>query len=267
MKKYLFLGLMGSATIFTSCSSDDNEIINESSEKKLLLSKVTTIYYDNPSNPETTVSTFEYNSQGELIKMLSGGRSSVFEYSNGKPTKVNYYTPTQTLEYYAVFNYNGNQLVDIKAIYTNPGFNRKSTYTYNSNGKLVSSTHCQSEDCSNPGTSTYTYGGDNISVETSTLGGTISSTYKREFSYDDKLSPFTNTNKYMRIMIEGAYSLSKNNYTAEKISYRNSDGSWTQNQSNTYTIQYNSAQLPIQVVGKQANGNNYVQYNYEYITQ
>lgn len=267
MKKYLFLGLMGSATIFASCSSDDNEITNDPLEKKLLLSKVTSIYYDNLSNPETTVSTFEYNSQGELIKMLSGGRSSVFEYSNGKPTKVNYYTSNQTLEYYTVFTYNGDQLVNTKAIYTNPDFNRKNTYTYNSNGKLISSILCQSEDCSNPSTSTYAYNGDNISLETSNIGGTISFTYKKEFLYDDKLNPFTNTNKYIKIMMERAYSASKNNYTAEKISYKDSDGSWTQNQNITYTIQYNSAQLPVQVVGKEANGNNYVQYNYEYIIQ
>ncbi|MCT2406015.1 hypothetical protein NZD88_00425 [Chryseobacterium antibioticum] len=266
MKKYFLLGLMSSATILTNCSSDDDSI-NNPAEQKLLLSKITTVYYDNPSNPETSVATFEYNNQGELMKMLSEGRASVFEYNSGKPTKISYYTPSQTLEYYTVFNYSGDQLVNTKAIYTNPDFNRKSTYTYNSNGKLISSTLCQSEDCSNPSTSTYAYNGDNISTETSTIGGSIISAYKREFSHDDKLNPFTYMNKYLKIMMERAYSGNKNNYITERLSYKNNDGSWTQNQNITYTIQYNSAQLPVQVVGKETNGNNYVQYNYEYITQ
>lgn len=64
----------------------------------------------------------------------------------------------------------------------------------------------------------------------------------------------------------GAYTLSPNNYTTEKISYKTNSGSWTESQVNTYEIQYNSAQLPTQVTGKDANGNNTVKYNYEYIS-
>ncbi|WP_157676787.1 hypothetical protein [Chryseobacterium sp. T16E-39] len=267
MKKYLFLGLIGTATIFNSCSSD-NDNANDPSEKRVLLSKITTIYYDNPAQPETTVSTLEYNAQGELVKTLSDGRVSIFEYNNGKPVKVNYYNADHTLEYYTSFAYNGEQLVNIKAIYSNPNFNRSSTYTYNANGKLASSTLCQSEDCSHPSISSYTYNGDNISVETYLMGGTISYSNKKEFSYDDQLNPYTNINKYIKIMMEGAYTISKNNYTTEKISYKdNNNGTWIQNQTNTYSIQYNSDHLPVQVIGKQSNGQNYVQYNYEYITQ
>lgn len=255
---------MGSAAIFTSCSSNDD---NNISEKKLLLSKITTTYYDNPANPETNVSTLEYNTQGELIKTLSDGRVSTFEYSNGKPTKVNYYNNHQTLEYYTVFYYNADKLVNIKAIYTNPNSNRKSTYTYNANGQLTSSTLCQSEDCSNPSSNSFTYNGDNVLTETYVMGGTIAFSTKREFSYDDQLNPFTNTNKYLKIMMEGAYNLSKNNYTIEKVSYKNSDGAWIQNQTITYSTQYNSSHLPVQVIGKEADGTTSVRYNYEYITQ
>ncbi|MFN1215549.1 hypothetical protein ACKW6Q_01070 [Chryseobacterium kwangjuense] len=267
MRKYFFLGLISSAAIFTSCSSNDDNENNQPVEKRLLVSKITTTYYDNPAGPETNVATFEYNNQGELIKSLSEGRSSTYEYNNGKLVKASYYNPDQTLDYYSAFTYNGDQLTETKAIYTNPDSNRKYTYTYLPNGKLASSVLCQDENCSYPGTSAYTYNGDNISSDTSVMGGTMSFTHKNEYTYDDKLSPFTNTNKYLRLMREGANSLSKNNYTTEKISYKNSDGTWTQSQNITYTIQYNSSQMPVQVIGKEANGNNYVQYNYEYITQ
>ena len=65
----------------------------------------------------------------------------------------------------------------------------------------------------------------------------------------------------------GAYALSKNNYASERISYKDSSGNWVQNQQVIYEIQYNSAQLPIQVIGKTTTGANYVKYNYEYIVQ
>ncbi len=91
MKIKLFLGLAGAVAFFNSCSSDNYEMINPSADK-LLLSKITTTYYDDPTKPKTEIETLEYNSQGELIRMQSeAGRNSTFEYSNGKPVKINYY--------------------------------------------------------------------------------------------------------------------------------------------------------------------------------
>ncbi|OCA69191.1 hypothetical protein BBH99_14905 [Chryseobacterium contaminans] len=269
MKKHLFLGIMGSALFFNSCSSnDDNEGTNLPSEQpQLLLSKVTTVYYDNPSNPETTVSTLSYNNQKQLIKTISEGRTSTFEYDNtGKPAKTIYYNPDGTVDYYSAYTYNGDQLTSIKAIYADSDGNRTVTYTYNTNGQMTSSTLCQDPECSHPATDTYIYNGNNISSETSTWGGSMTYSNKRDFSYDDKFNPYTNINKYLKIMMGGAYSLSKNNYLVEKISYKD-NGVWQQNQTITYTIQYNSSGFPVQVVGKEANGNPYVQYNYEYIIQ
>lgn len=263
MKNYLFLGVAGTALLFNSCSSSD-ENSNEA-EKKLLLSKVTTIYYDNPSNPETVVGTFEYNNQGQLIKAQSKEGSSVFEYSNDKPVKENHYNSKQQLDYYAIFNYKTDQLTGIQYIHTDAAEKRTITYVYNTNGKMTSSALCESDDCTHPITSSLAYNGDNISVETNTLTG--GSPYKREFTYDNKLNPYTNLNKHLRIMMGGAYAISMSNYTTEKISSKSSNGTWNQGQSISYSIQYNSSQLPVQVIGKEANGNNYVQYNYEYITQ
>ena len=68
-------------------------------------------------------------------------------------------------------------------------------------------------------------------------------------------------------MMGGSYTMSKNNYTSSKNYYKNSNGNWIQNGNITYNIQYNDSNLPTKVVGKDENGNNYVQYNYEYITK
>ncbi|MDQ8143837.1 hypothetical protein [Chryseobacterium sp. CFS15] len=268
MKKYFFLSLMSSVVFFNSCNStDEYELITDPVQQRILLSKVTTVYYDNPANPQTTVSTLEYNNQGDLSKMKSEGRTSIFEYdTNGKPSKINYYNSAGTLEYYLLYTYSNNELQNTKAIYSNPDFNRTITYTYD-NGKVVTSTQCQSANCSNPSLSSYTYNGDNITVETSEIGGTFPSSTKHEYLYDNQLNPYTFTNKYFRIMMGGAYALSKNNYASERISFKDSAGNWVQNQNIIYEIQYNSAQLPVQVIGKAANGSNYVKYNYEYILQ
>lgn len=260
---------MSSVIIFNSCNSstDENEIITDPVEQRILLSKITTVYYDNPASPQTSVSTLEYNNQGQLTKTVSSGESSIIEYnSSGKPFKINHYKADGTLDYYSSFGYNGENLTNIKAIYDETSLNRTINYTY-SNGKVANSTLCQTENCSNPIISTYTYNGDNITVETSEMSGGISSSSKREYLYDNQLNPYTFTNKYFRIMMGGAYAMSKNNYASEKISYKDSAGNWVQNQQIIYDITYNSAQLPTQVIGKSTSGANYVKHNYEYILQ
>lgn len=259
---------MSSVVFLNSCESEDEiEFITDPVEQRILLSKITTVYYDNPASPQTTVSTLEYNNQGQLTKTSTAGRNSFNEYDTaGKPIKTNYYKTDGTLEYYSLYTYNGEQLQNVKAIYSNSDFNRTINYTYN-NGKVVTSTLCQTADCSNPSISSYTYNGDNITVETSVTGGTISFSNKSEYLYDNQLNPYTYTNKYFRIMMGGAYALSKNNYASEKMSYKDSSGNWIQNQQVIYEIQYNSAQLPVQVIGKTTSGASFVKYNYEYILQ
>ncbi|ROH90588.1 hypothetical protein EGI15_18185 [Chryseobacterium cucumeris] len=112
---------------------------------------------------------------------------------------------------------------------------------------------------------TYTYDGNNISTEISEGGGSSYST-KIVYSYDDKQNPYININKYLKIMMGRAYAVSQNNYLTEKISYK-SNGVWTQNQTRTSTIQYNSTGYPTEVISKEANGNLSAKYTYEYITQ
>ncbi|WP_160139367.1 hypothetical protein [Chryseobacterium sp. c4a] len=261
MKKHLFLGIIGAVVFFNSCSSDDND-----SPKKLLLSKATINYYDYSPNPIPEDIIYKYNNSGEVIKIESRFGSTIFEYSNGKILKSKYYTKEQQLESSSVYNYNGDQLVNIQ--YTSPNSADKSTvtYSYDANGKMIYSTHCESANCEYPTTSSMTYSGDNITSEINafTFGKTA---HKRELTYDNKLSPYTNLNKYLRITMGGAYGISANNYTTEVISNKDSAGNWKQGQRITYSIQYNSSQLPVQIIGTEANGKKYVQYNYEYITQ
>lgn len=269
MKNHFFLSLILSSVFLSSClSKADGDLLEELPEKKLLLSKMITIYYDNPNNPETTVGTLSYNDKGQLISSDSDGRNATFEYdASGKPLKAVYSNEDQTPDYYSVYTYNGEQLISIKSLYVNPSFNRNVFFTYDSKGKVETSTLCQSADCSGASKSSYVYNGDNVSVETNVLGGTFAYTYKVEYSYDDKSNPFTNVNSNLRIMMGGAYTLSKNNYTTEKISSKNNDGTWTPSQNITYTIEYNDSNLPTKVIGKNANGTKYVEQNYEYITK
>lgn len=131
MKNYLFLALMSAVVFFNSCSSDDND----STGKKLLPSKINTTYYDNPTKPETSIQTLEYDNQGQLIKVAGNGNSATFEYSNGRPIKVNYYNTKNQLEYYSDFYYTGSQLAQFKSI--NNGIwepNETTTYTMEYNG-------------------------------------------------------------------------------------------------------------------------------------
>ncbi|MGU3375909.1 hypothetical protein [Chryseobacterium sp. M5A1_1a] len=265
MKNQLFLGLAAASLFFNSCSNNDDDT-NDSTNQKLLLSKVTTTYYDNPSKPETAIETLEYNSQGELIKTAAKGGISTFEYDNGKPIKANYYNNKQQLEYYSKFYYTGTQLNKVESIYGNADSNRTLTYTYNPNGQLISSSLCQSTDCSHPGITSYTYSGDNVSVETTSFGGIFPTTDRREYTYDNKLSPYTYTNKYLRILMGRAITLSNNNYTIDKDSFKD-NGNWVPSETTTYTFEYNNSGLPVKAIGKGSDGNLSVQYNYEYIIQ
>lgn len=258
---------MGAALLCNSCSgNDDNDTINNP-EPKRLLSKVTSVYYSNPTQPNTSVVTYNYNSQRQLINVLSQGRTTSFEYdTTGKLSKTNYYNTDGTIAYYTIWTYNGSQLTTIKSIYPDSNNNTTKVYTYN-NDKVTATSLCFSSNCTIPSTSSYTYNGDNVSTEilfSDNIGG--ASTIKREFSYDNKINPYSLTNTYFRTYLAGTQFLSQNNYTSEKISRKDSEGNWVQIQHITYEIQYNNAQLPSKVIGKDANGNTLIEYNYEYIT-
>lgn len=267
MKTYLFLGALSSVLFFSSCSGGDDHDTPNNPEAKIFLSKVTTINYTNPSNSNTSVVTFDYNSKKQLIKVSSQGRATSFEYdTTGKLSKTNYYNTDGTIAYYTTWTYNENQLTTIKSIYPDSNGNTTKVYTYN-NDKITGTSLCSSLNCTLPSTSSYTYSGDNVSTEISfsdNIGGPF--IFKREFSYDNKINPYSLTNIYFRTYLAGTQFLSQNNYTSEKISRKDSEGNWIQIQNMTYEIQYNSSQLPSKVIGKEANGKTLIEYNYEYIT-
>lgn len=260
---------MSSVVVLNSCENEDKiEYITDSTEQRILLSKVTTVYYNNPANPQTSVATLEHNNQGQLIKISSENRITTLEYNNaGKLFKTIYYLANGTIDYYTSYTYNGDELKTVKAIYTNTSYNRTTTYIY-TNGKVTNTNLCQSTNCSNPSTNLYTYNGENISTEISSGNGISGiSTIKREFLYDNKKNPYSLINKDFRISVSGGQFLSENNYTSEKISQKDSSGNWVQLENINYEIQYNSAHLPIQIVGKTTTGANYVKYSYEYVVQ
>ncbi|WP_090080634.1 hypothetical protein [Halpernia frigidisoli] len=265
MKKILLL--ITASFILMNCGSGDNrDEITSPISKKLLLSKITTVYYDSPGIPQTTVDIISYDDKGEILKSVSDdGNSSVFEYINGKPSRALYYNPNNTLEYTSNYKYNGDILVGVKSFYSDPTSNRDVSYTYNGAGKLISAKLCQSTNCNNPYTTTLQYNGENVSVEILESGSSFGLSTKREFTYDDKFSPYTNFNPYIRTSIESAFSISKNNYLTEKISVKNSSGVYVANQSNTYSVVYNAENFPTEVIGKDKNGNTEIQYKYEYI--
>ncbi|MCS4301294.1 hypothetical protein [Chryseobacterium sp. BIGb0232] len=255
MKKHLFLGIMGAAVFFNSCSSNDE---NEPTEKKILLSKVTTTYSDPIVSFLNGTLTLEYNSKGQLIKMQSKEGTSIFEYKNGKPIKSNDYNSQQQLESYSEFNYSGDQLVSNKIIYTNSENNRTHQYAYNAVGQLSSYTSCRSVNCSDPTKETYIYNGDNVSLHTLNFNETD---LKTEYSYDNKFNPYTNTDKYLKISWGRNDILSKNNCIISK-----SDSQYSGKDITTYNLEYNSAGFPTRTIGKSMNGEPFVQYDYEYIT-
>lgn len=265
MKYFLFTSLISLFITFNSCNSTDDTITTNST-KKIVLSKVTTMYYEPLLSPSanTNVQTFEYNSQGELIKIKSNERTSFFEYNNGKPVKVIHYDANQKQDYYIDINYDGDILLDKETKYTSPYTSPEIyKYTYNSNDQIASFTVCSYKNCPDPYSYTYAYNENNISSETISQ---MVYNKKEEFSYDNKLNPYTNTNKYLKIIMGEVDVLSKNNSTTRKISYKNNSGNWVENQVITYSTLYNDSHLPIQRIGKEANGTNYVKFDYEYIT-
>ena len=268
MKKIILLNSIFPILIFTGCGNENDEQ-NNTSEPQMLLSKITTTDYKNPSNITTSITSLNYNSNKQLINISSENRLTTVEYdNNGKPSKTTYYKADGTVSFYTNYIYSGDQLTTAKSIFTNIENNQTSTYTY-ANGKVTAINHCQTTNCSNPSTDSYTYNGKNISSEILLSNGLngASSVTKRDFSYDNKTNPYSLFNKDYRISISGPQFLSQNNYTSEKISKKDGSGNWIQIENINYEIQYNSAQLPTQVIGKSTSGANYVKYNYEYILQ
>ncbi|TXI96131.1 MAG: hypothetical protein E6Q35_08375 [Chryseobacterium cucumeris] len=265
MKNQLFIGLM-SSFLFLNCSSNNDENNEPNpSDSQILLSKVTTVYYTSPSGPHTSITKLDYNSQKQLLKITSETTTSVLEYDDaGKPSKITYHKADGTVAYYKTFTYNGDQLTMIKKTDPDTHYNTTMTYT---NGKVTGTSTCESSSCPIPSTMSYTYSGDNVSEEISVsdgIGGPH--TNKKEFSYDNKVNPYSLMGKYFRIIMGGAEFLSQNNYTTVKISGKDGTGNWSQIMNFTYQIEYNSNQLPTQVMVKLDN-NDYAKYTYEYITQ
>lgn len=256
MKTKLFVGLMGSVLFFYSCSSNDDQT-TAPPEKKILLSRVTSDYLGN----KTQVKTYDYNSQGELIKITFLRTTILFEYENGNPIKVSEYY-NQELTKFTVFKYNGNSVHTQDTDVLSTSSLKNKTYTYNSNGQLINYIDCGYYKCDPPPTNlpdytympdySYIYEKDNISVQNyKNYNGIFTTT---GFIYDNKLNPYTNIHKYLKLMVGGMNALSKNNNIGN-----------SKNNSVSKKIQYNENQLPAYELETQ-NGSIISQVYYEYIT-
>lgn len=234
--------------LFSCDGHEGDELLNQ---KKLMVSQFTTISFDNPNSPEVVNLYFKYNSSGDVVNIHSDASAEymLLDYTADKKiNKIDNYK-NKKIEYTEVFTYQNNQLEKIVAEYDNKAFNRYIDYTYNDNGKLSSQSICEGPPCRNNKTKYY-YEGDNIKAIVNDSGwGSLYTTY------DNKYNPFINMNKYLRVDFAGLVPINVNNVLTEE----------TNGHHITYTIDYNSAGFPVKIIGKDEKGNNWVQYNYEYI--
>lgn len=186
----------------------------------------------------------------------SGNYVAVDYTADKKISKIDHYKNNKGIEYTENFTYLNDQLIKIVAEYENKAFNRIIDYTYDNNGNLKTTSICEGPPCGNPWKTTFDYIGNNVSRKTESGAGS-SSISVNEYTYDNKSNPSVNMNKYLRIVFGYQDLIGSNNILTEKI--------YTNRMVITYTIDYNAEGLPVKSLGKDEKGNNWVQYNYEYI--
>ncbi|HFK5584451.1 TPA: hypothetical protein ACGZ92_000634 [Elizabethkingia anophelis] len=257
MKKLYLLFVPLVFTLFMYCNSRDN---NDSSDpKKMMISKITVTSFDNPASPYTSVQSFKYNPSGDLIEIRSNNSDNyvVVEYTADKKiSKMDHYKKNKGVEYTENFTYQNNQLIKIVAEYEDKAFNRIIDYAYDGSGNLKTRSICEGLPCSNPSKTTFYYSGANVSLRADSDGGS-SYIFVSDYTYDNKLNPSVNMNKYLRIVFAYQDLMGVNNILTEKINSNRT--------TITYAIDYNAEGLPVKSLGKDEKGNNWVQYNYEYI--
>nr|WP_199161980.1 hypothetical protein [Elizabethkingia sp. ASV34] len=244
-------------TLFMSCNGRDNN--DSSDQKKMMISKITVTSFDNPASPDVSVQSFKYNTSGDVIEIKSGnsGNYVAVDYTADKKiSKMNHYKNNKGIEYTENFTYQNNQLIKIIAEYENKAFNRIIDYTYDGDGNLKTRSICEGPPCSNPSKTTFYYSGANVNSR-SDSGGGGSYVFVSDYTYDNKLNPSVNMNNYLRVVFAYQDLMGINNILTEKIH--------SNRMTITYVIDYNAEGLPVKSLGKDEKGNNWVQYNYEYI--
>ncbi|MCT4172994.1 hypothetical protein HZP56_08350 [Elizabethkingia anophelis] len=257
MKKLYLLFVPLVFTLFMSCNSRDNN--DSSDQKKMMISKITVTSFDNPASPYTSSIFYKYNSIGDVVEIGSGnsGNYVTIEYTADKKiSKMDHYKKNKGVEYTENFTYQNNQLIKIVAEYEDKAFNRIIDYAYDGSGNLKTRSICEEPPCSNPSKTTFYYSGANVSSRADSDGGS-SYIFVSDYTYDNKLNPSVNMNKYLRIVFAYQDLMGANNILTEKINSNRT--------TITYAIDYNAEGLPVKSLGKDEKGNNWVQYNYEYI--
>lgn len=140
MKKIL-IACLSLVTMLTSCSDDDSSSTGSSSP--LVSSKQT--LYENGQIAETIVT----------------------EYSNGKITKSEYFTPDNEQIGYEIISYDSNGLLTAVNSYFGGVIYATNEYSYDNQGRMISMHH-QSEMEGSDYTRTFTHNTDNTITSTST---------------------------------------------------------------------------------------------------
>ncbi|KIX21948.1 hypothetical protein SY27_04500 [Flavobacterium sp. 316] len=243
MKKILTL-VSAIALVFTSCSKDDDSVVDEA--ENILLKK--TILTEG-GNTETYDWTYDGN---KLVSNISNdGSKLLYTYTGDLLTKIEEFDGA-SLEFTTNYFYNNGKLVSMEEISTGSSQKERTDYTYNSDG-TVSFTKYAIVIATNA-TSTINNGklffanNNVIKREEISTYSTITTTYL----YDDKKNPFMNVVGLDKLFDEPRSS--KNNVVKETEVVENTSGGTTNTYITTNVYTYNASGYPITVVETQQSG-------------
>lgn len=235
MKKNFIL-ISAIALVFTSCSSDDSpseEVSSSVLVKKMILMSTDEgddSYWNNTIN-------FSYNGTKLTQSIDEDGYKSVYTYTGDLITKIEYFDGS-TLDSQDLFSYNSNgKLIEYRDLDVSNDYERKFTYTYNSNGTVTVTEY------------TGTIGNTTVSLFTPNIytfaNGELTSTDNISIiSYDSKNNPFKNVTGYQEIMTleftdDYMITFGRNqNFVSAPVGTSTTEGSFS-----TYT--YNSDNYPV----------------------
>lgn len=253
MKK-IALAVLVIATLFTSCSSNDNPDNPLPTETYILVKK--TIDSD-VSGSITSNYTYVGN---KIVSIIStDGLSTVFTYTGNLITKVESFSGTN-LDSRETFSYNSNGKL---ATYVNLDFNSslgyKETYNNNTDG-TISYTH-YSGDLSNQtlfeNTGLIQFDGGEVSRLEEYFSGSTTPYFVVEFTYDTKNNPYKNVLGFSKIdFVDGNLGGITHNVLSEN--YNNDVAPQI-----TYSYTYNALNYPTQVVETSFGDDYTTQFFYE----
>ncbi|WP_412477100.1 hypothetical protein [Flavobacterium sp. TBRC 19031] len=226
----------------SSCSSEDSRTDIDPLNGPKISSVTEKIYYDGSLDSEKNFN-FNYEN-GILTNIVSGTTRLDFSFAEDKITDIKIYN-NNVLQRTSNFTYSGDLLMSV----VNDA-DEKTDYTYTAN-KLqnISGFYLDNDVWIQHMLKAYTFNSEsNIQqIVKTNYFGSVTSTFKSTYEFDDFNNPFKNMNQYLRLFLnfESMDIISKNNISAQ-YSY-SSVGSTTPILSHNYVIVYNSENYPISI--------------------